>query len=136
MRAWEFVLQARYEQDRLRLLDYREINIEFKEWMIKLLYEEVKKENEPGEYDSDDDSVCNDRLCDRECLRTEQDQDADPGPDYQDGERAEDGGSEEDGPDENVMEEDIYEHLYAEIDEYKCQAKSRSKKKGHKKKRK
>lgn len=34
------------------------------------------------------------------------------------------------------MEEDIYEHLYAEIDEYKCQAKSRSKKKSHKKKRK
>ena len=151
MRTWEFVLQEKYEQDRMRLMDYREIDLEFKEWLIELFYGGVTEQDERSEHNPDDDSVRNDRICDRECVRTEQDQDADPGPDHADDEwnqvrigDAEDrlaemiaaepaeGYTVTDGLD--CGEEDIYENLYEEIAEYRSQKKTRPKKKKHKRK--
>ena len=142
MRTWEYVLQNRYEQDRLRLLDYREVNIEFKEWLIKILYEEVKKEDEPGEYNSDDGALCDDWICDRELMGAVQSEDNDPELNFANDECPEDGDDEEDRLVAEVIseeaieetEEDIYEELYAEIDEYKCQSKARTKKKHYKRK--
>ena len=148
MQRWEFVLQERYEQDRMRLLNYREINLEFKEWLLKLFYEEVTKTDERNEHSADDDPVRDDRICDRERIRPEQDQIADPGSDHPDGERTESGEevriaeiiaaepAEEyliEASDETV-EEDIYESFYEEIDRYKNQQKAKPKKKHYKRK--
>lgn len=148
MQRWEFVLQERYEQDRMRLLNYREINLEFKEWLIKLFYEEVTKTDERSEHSADDDPVCDDRIRDRECVRPEQDQIADPGPDHPYGERTESGAEERiteiiaAEPVEEYLiealdesgEEDIYESFYEEIDRYKNQQKAKPKKKHYKRK--
>ena len=148
MRKWEFVLQERYEQDRLRLLDYREIDLEFKEWLIKLLYEGVEDKHERSEHRADDDTVHDHRIRDRECVRTEQDQVSDPGPDLTFSERPEIGAAEERlaamiaaEPEETyeVSEtsepmEDIYDSLYDEIAEYRVQRKVGPKKKKHKRK--
>ena len=121
---------------------FNKVNIEFKEWLIKLLYEEVKKEDEPGEYDSDDGAVYDDRICDRELMGTVQSEDNDPESDIANDECPEDRDDEEDrlvtevisGEAIEETEEDIYEELYAEIDEYKCQSKARTKKKHYKRK--
>lgn len=146
MRTWEFVLQEKYEQDRMRLMDYREIDLEFKEWLIKLFYEGVTEEDERSEHNPDDDSVRDDRICDRECIRTEQDQNADPGPDHADDEwtqvrigDAEDRLAEMIAAEPNeayeVEEtEDIYESYYDEIAAYQSSLKARPKKKKHKRK--
>lgn len=143
MQRWEFVLQDRYEQDRNRLLDYREVELEFREWLINLLYEEVKK-YEPGEHNTDDGPVHDDRICDREQLGTVQSEVTYPGPDQKDDGRYEVGAG--DGYEEERLaeliaaepvtefvaeteeEHDIYESFYEEIDTYKCQQKARSKK--------
>jgi hypothetical protein len=90
--------------------------------------------------------VHDDRVCDRECVRTEQNQDADSGPDYEDGFRFEAGAAEERLRDliaaepaeayeaEETVTEDIYESYYDEIVEYKSNLKARPKKKKHKRK--
>lgn len=146
MQKWEIVLQEQYEQDRMRLLDYREIDLEFKEWLIQLLYEEVTDKHERSEYDIDDSFVHDDWICDRECVRTEQDQIADSGSDKEDDGRTEISAAEErlarmiaDEPEEiqvtdDTNEEDIYESFYEEIDEYKTKLKSKPKKKHYKRK--
>ena len=150
MRRWEFVLQDKYEQDRNRLLDYREVELEFREWLINLLYEEVKK-YEPGEHGANDGPVRDDRICDRECVRTEQNQEPDPKSDYADvkwaqvcteperdleGELAQMIAAEPvtEFAVETEEEHDIYESYYEEIDAYKCQNKARPKKKHFKRK--
>lgn len=144
MRRWEFVLQDRYEQDRLRLMDYREVELEFKEWLINLLYEEVTK-HEPGKHDINDGPVRDDRIRDREQLGAIQSEVSYPGSDQKDDGWAEVGSGdclEEERlaeliaaepvmtfEQEEVQEEhDIYESYYEEIDTYKCQQKARSKK--------
>ena len=146
MQIWEFVLQEKFEQDRMRLMDYREIDLEFKEWLIKLLYEEVKEKDERSEHGTYDDPLHDDRVCDRECVRTEQNQDADSGPDYEDGFQFEAGAAEERLRNliaaepteayeaEEPVAEDIYESYYDEIVEYKSNLKARPKKKKHKRK--
>jgi len=146
VQRWEIVLQQQYEQDRTRLLDYREIDLEFKEWLIKLLYEEVTEKNERSEYSADDDIVHDDRICDRECVRTEQDQIIDPGPDCPVDEWVKIGAEEDrlaemilTDPEESseIAEEeddDVYESFYEEIADYKCQMKAKPKKKHYKRK--
>lgn len=149
MRRWEFVLQDRYEQDRNRLLDYREVELEFREWLINLLYEGVKT-YEPGKHNTDDGPVHDDRICDREQLGPVQSEVAYPGPDPKDDGRTEvstgDFYEEErlaeliaaepvtDFEAEVEEEHDIYESFYEEIDTYKCQQKARPKKKHYKRK--
>ena len=147
MRRWEFTLQERFEQDRMRLLDYREVNIEFKEWLINLLYSEVKETHESSEYSSDDDSLHDDRICDREQLGAVQSEIDDSGFDQEDDGRIEVSFGviheeerlaeliEEEPPLEfEEMPEDIYESFYQEVDAYKCQNKARTKKKHYKRK--
>lgn len=147
MHRWEFVLQERYEQDRMRLMDYREIDLEFKEWLIKLLYEGVTEEHERSEYCTDDDPVCDDWVRDWECIRTEQDQNADPGPDHEDSQWTRVVECKEDRLAEMIAAEpveafeaevsaaeDIYESYYDEIAEYHSSLKARPKKKKHKRK--
>lgn len=145
MQRWETALQERYEQDRIRLLDYREIDLEFREWLIRILYEEVK-DDERSEHRTYDDLVHDDRICDRECIRTEQDQDADPGLDYANDLQPETGAAEERlakliaaEPEETyeveeTAAEDIYESYYDEIAEYKSNLKAKPHKKKHKRK--
>lgn len=147
MHRWEFVLQERYEQDRMRLMDYREIDLEFKEWLIKLLYEGVTEEHERSEYCTDDDPVCDDWVRDWECIRTEQDQNADSGPAHEDDQWTQIVGCKEDRLAEMIAAEpveafeaevsaaeDIYESYYDEIAEYHSSLKARPKKKKHKRK--
>ena len=148
MQRWELVLQERFERDRMRLLDYREVNIEFKEWLIDLLYSEVKETHEPSEHGSHDDIVHDDRICDREQLGTVQSEIDDSGSDQKDDGRIEVSfgifaeeerletviASEQPALMFEEMPEDIYESFYEEIDAYKCQNKARPKKKHFKRK--
>ena len=137
MRLWELSLQERYEQDRMRLLDYREIDIEFRFWFMELMRKETKAD-ESSEYGTDDNPVSDDRICDRECVRTEQDQESDSGSDHKDDERTEIIVAAEDRlteliESEPIEEEDIYESYYDEIVSYKTQRKVKPQKKHHKK---
>ena len=139
MRLWELSLQERFEQDRMRLLDYRETDIEFRFWFMELMRKEAKND-ESGEYGADDNPVDNDWICDRECVRTEQDQEPDPGSDHEDDERTEVITAAEDRLAELIESEptedetDIYESYYDEIVSYKTQRKVKPQKKHYKKK--
>ena len=126
MRRWEMILQERDEQDRLRILDYREVELEFRAWMIELMYEEVK-ELEPSEHSTDDDPVHDDWICDWEQLGTVQSEIACPESDYTDAERT------EDSPEGEPEEIDIYESFYKELDNYKCQQKVKPRRRHYRK---
>lgn len=130
MRKWENDLQQRYEQDRRRLLDYREIDIEFRQLMM-----EVTLLNEPVEPDPVIDIVLDTGIHDGECVRTIQSEDSAPEPSGQDCEepwRDPEG----DGREEAAVTDDydIYESLYDEIADYKSQMRISPNKKKKKKK--
>lgn len=123
----------------MRLLDYRETDIEFRFWFMELMRKETKA-NESGEHGADDNLIDDDRICDRECVRTEQDQESDPGSDHEDDERTEVIAYAEDRLAELIESEptedetDIYESYYDEIISYKTQRKVKPQKKHYKKK--
>lgn len=134
MTAWEEDLRRRYEQDRIRLLDYREADLEFKILIFETLREEVKT-YERSEHDTVDGTLCDDRIRDGECVRTEQSEDNDPGSDWETDERTQ-GDSEGERPDEIVItdEYDIYEFMYDQIAMDKIERKVSPKKQKHKRK--
>ena len=130
MRRWEDDLRQRYEQDRRQLLDYREIDVEFRQLMM-----EVTILDEPVEPDPVIDIVLDTGIHDGECIRTVQSQDADPEPygqDYEESKRD----SEGDGREEAAVTDDydIYDSLYDEIADYKSKMRISPNKKKKKKK--
>lgn len=132
MATWEEDLRQRYEQDRMRLLDYREVDLEFKILIFETIWEEVKND-ERSEHDSVDGSVCDDRICDGECVRTEQSEDNVPGSNWENYELSQ-GDPEGERSDETVDEYDIYESLYDEIVMDRIERKVSPKKQKHKRK--
>ena len=125
MRQWEKDLQQQYEQDRRRLLDYREIDIEFKQLMM-----EATILDGPVEPDPVIDIVLDDRIHDGERVWAEQDKDSDREIVRQDHE--EPGGDPEgDGREEVINDyDDSFDSYYDEIVEYKNSKKTGKKKKG------
>lgn len=134
MTAWEEDLRQRYEQDRIRLLDYREADLEFKILIFETIRKEVN-EDERSEHDLVDGTVCDDRICDGECIRTEQSEDDVPGSDREIDEWTQ-GDSEGERPDEIAItdEYDIYELMYDQIAMDKIERKVSPKKPKHKRK--
>lgn len=130
MRRWEIDLQQRYEQDRRQLLDYREIDVEFRQLMM-----EVTILDEPVEPDPVIDIVLDTGIHDGECVRTIQSEDSDPEPYGQDceepGRDPEGYGREETAV---IDDYDIYDSLYDEIADYKSQMRISPNKKKKKKK--
>lgn len=125
MKQWEKDLQQQYEQDRRRLLDYREIDIEFKQLMM-----EATILDGPVEPDPVIDIVLDDRIHDGERIWAKQDKDSDPEPCRQDHE--EPGGDPEGDGREEVIDDydDSFDSYYDEIVEYKNSKKANKKKKG------
>lgn len=132
MKSWEENLRRRYEQDRMRLLDYREEDLEFKILIFETLREEVKA-YERSEHDSVNDTVCDDRICDGECIRTEQSKNDTPGPDWETAQWPQ-GSTEGERPDEAIDSYDIYEFMYDQIVMDKIERKVSPKKPKHKRK--
>ena len=134
MATWEEDLRQRYEQDRMRLLDYREVDLEFKILIFETIWEEVKAD-ERSEHDSVNGSVRDDRICDWECVRTEQGEDNVPGSNWENYELSQ-GDPEGERPDEIVItdEYDIYESMYDQIAMDKIERKVSPKKQKHKRK--
>lgn len=132
MKRWDVALQERYEQDRMILLDYREIDIEFRLWFIDVMKD--VNEIERPEPSSIDDTLCNDRICDGECVWTEQDKNIDTGIDDEDHEQYQ-RYSEQESESAEIMEyEDTFDDFYEEVTKSKIEKKSKPKKKKHKKK--
>ena len=125
LKQWERYLQQQYEQDRRRLLDYREIDIEFKQLIM-----EAAILDGPVEPDPVIDTVFNDRVYDGECVRTEQSKVSDREIIRQDHE--EPGGDPEGDGREEVIDDydDSFDSYYDEIVEYKNSKKTGKKKKG------
>lgn len=125
MKQWERYLQQQYEQDRRKLLDYREIDIEFKQLIM-----EATILDGPVEPDPVIDIVLNDRVHDGECVRTEQSKVSDREIVGQDHE--EPGGDPEGDGREEVIDDydDSFDSYYDEIVEYKNSKKTGKKKKG------
>ena len=132
MKKWYVALRERYEQDRITLLDYREIDIEFRLWFIDVMKD--VNEIERSESSSIDDSLCNDRICDREHIWTEQDKSVDTGFDNEDAQRTERYSEQESESAEIVEYEDTFDDFYEEVTKSKMEKKSKPKKKKHKKK--
>ena len=126
MKQWEIDLRQQYEQDRRKLLDYREIDIEFKQLIM-----EATILDGPVEPDPVIDTVFNDRVYNGECVRTEQDKDSNReiiGSNSEDCEQC----STEHGREEEVINDydDSYDSYYDEIVQYKNSKKTNKKKKG------
>lgn len=130
MRRWEIDLQQRYEQDRRQLLDYREIDVEFRQLMM-----EVTILDEPVEPDPVIDIVLDSGIHDGKNVWGDQNENPDPedlGPGLGELEEC----STEDGREEAAVTDDydIYESLYDEIADYKSQMRISPNKKKKKKK--
>lgn len=125
MKQWERYLQQQYEQDRRRLLDYREIDIEFKQLIM-----EATILDGPVEPDPVIDIMLDDRVHDWECVRTEQSKVSDREIVGQDHEES--GGDPEGNGREEVIDDydDSFDSYYDEIVEYKNSKKTGKKKKG------
>lgn len=132
MKVWEVDLQKRYEQDRAALLDYKEIDIEFRMWFFDIMKEEVAP-FESGECSLVHDIVCDPGLCDGELVRPVESQSNDTRVDYEITRRIE--GSTAEGESIQVIDDmDIYDQYYDEIVAYKQERKTKPKKKQHKRK--
>lgn len=151
MPAWEQKLVESFEEDLRRINDYTSVDIEFREWLLDLFRDlyaapiifEEDEEIEHGEPGINDDSVHDDRICDRECLRTEQDQgdDREAAEGYFGSDEESDDGERE--REEFVIEADIiqeeneydpFEEEYEKIDSYKNEFRARKRKAYHKRK--
>lgn len=154
--GWEKDLEVRYELEKQKIFDsYKETDLEFRNWLLELLLEEVKSEDGYYECDSDD-PLYDDWVYGGEPIRAEQSEtdgaEIDPGyagEIFSEPESVvnvtvcvrEDGGEDrflfpvmeiETTETTDNLEAETYEDFYAEIDAYKMQNKGRSKKKHYK----
>ena len=130
MRRWEIDLQQRYEQDRRQLIDYREIDIEFRQLMM-----DVTILDEPVEPDPVIDIVLDTGIYDGERIWTVQSEDSTSEPSGQDCKEPK-RDPEGDGREETAVTDDydIYDSLYDKIADYKSKMRISPNKKKKKKK--
>lgn len=125
MKQWEKDLQQQYEQDRRRLLDYREIDIEFKQLMM-----EATILDGPVEPDPVIDIVLDDRIHDGERIWAKQDKNSDREIVGSYSEECEQCSTEHGGQEVIDDYDDSFDSYYDEIVKYKNSKKNGKKKKG------